>query len=298
MEENQLKMSDVSIIIPAYNEAEGIKATLDELINHEKLKECEIIVIDDGSKDDTGLIAGGVTGVKVIRHKVNRGYGTAIGTGSRASSRKILAWYDADGQHQPEDLVNVVERLIEDDLDYCIGVRGKDSSVDKSRILGKSILKAIVNLLAREPVADFNSGMRVFKKEIFMKYISLLPKRFGASTVTTFIMQERYYCGAEVPIRVRSRVGKSTVKQFRDGLQTLSLIINIITLFRPQRVFGSVGLITILVGSIYSIAVAIMEGIGVPILGAIVIIFGLQILVFGILSEQISQLRIGRFDDM
>lgn len=293
----QLQMKDVSIIIPAYNEEGGIRATLEELKADEVLRDCEIIVIDDGSKDRTYEEASSVEGVRVLRHRVNRGYGTAIATGSRAAKGKIFAWYDADGQHRPEDMVKVLNTLIQDDLDYCIGVRGKDSFVDKSRVLGKSVLKTFVNWMAREPMGDFNSGMRAFKRDVFMRYISLLPKRFGASTVTTFIMQERFYVGAEVPIVVRERVGKSTVKQVRDGLRTISLIMNIILLFRPMEVFGTVGILTILLGSVYGIVRAVLGGRGVPTLAAIVILFGIQILFFGVFSSQISQLRIERFDD-
>lgn len=295
--ENKLQMKDVSLIIPAYNEEGGIRKTLEELKANEILKDCEIIVVDDGSKDRTFEEASSVPGVRVIKHKVNRGYGTGIATGSRASTGRIIAWYDADGQHRPEDLIKVLNKLIDDDLDYCIGVRGKDSFVDKSRVLGKSILKKFVNLLAKEPMGDFNSGLRAFKREVFMRYISLLPDRFGASTVTTFIMQERYYAGAEVPIVVRERIGKSTVKQFRDGMRTISLIMNIIILFRPREVFGSMGIFAILIGTVYGIYKAILEGMGIPTLAAIVILFGIQILFFGIFSAQISQLRIERFDD-
>lgn len=293
----QIQMKDVSIIIPAYNEEGGIRSTLEELKADEQLKDCEIIVIDDGSKDKTYEEAASVTGVRVLRHRVNRGYGTAIATGSRACTGKIIAWYDADGQHRPEDLVKVLRKMMDEDLDYCIGVRGKDSFVDKSRVLGKSVLKTFVNWMAKEPMGDFNSGMRAFKRDVFMRYVSLLPKRFGASTVTTFIMQERYYIGAEVPIVVRQRVGKSTVKQVRDGLRTISLIMNIILLFRPMEVFGTAGIFTILLGSVYGIVRAVLGGRGIPTLAAIVILFGIQILFFGVFSSQISQLRIERFDD-
>lgn len=296
---NRERMShkDVSIIIPAYNEEGGIEGTLRELLANEQLKECEIIVIDDGSKDKTYEKASGVEGIIVCRHPFNKGYGSAVATGARISNGKIIAWYDADGQHRPEDMVRVLDKLLEEDFDYCIGVRSKDSFEDKSRAVGKRVLKIIVNLLAKEPMGDFNSGLRAFKREIFMRYLSLLPKRFGASTVTTFIMQEQRYNGVEVPILVRERIGKSTVRQVRDGLQTLSLIMNIITLFRPKEVFGSIGIVTVLIGSIYGIIVALTEGLGVPILSAVIIIFGLQILLFGVLSAQISQLRTERFED-
>ncbi len=130
-----------------------------------------------------------------------------------------------------------------------------------------------------------------------LKYLNLLPKRFGASTVTTFIMQEVNYVGGDIPICVRKRVGKSSVRQLRDGMMTISLIFNIIILFRPKEIFGSLGIVLILLGAVYGIACAILEGLGVPVLAAIVIVLGIQILFLGILSSQISQLRLEHYND-
>lgn len=191
-------MIKVSVIIPAYNEAMGIKDTLVEL--EEFLDEdFEILVIEDGSEDNTYEIVDELTkeysNIRCIRHRRNKGYGSAIVTGCRHANGNIIAWYDADGQHRPEDLLAIISKMEKEDLDYCIGIRTKDSYQDKSRIIGKSILKRVVNFLAKEPMADFNSGMRAFRKEVLIKYINLLPRRFGASTVTSFIMQEENYVG-------------------------------------------------------------------------------------------------------
>lgn len=292
-------MIKVSVIIPAYNEAMGIKDTLVEL--EEFLDEdFEILVIEDGGEDNTYEIVDELTkeysNIRCIRHRRNKGYGSAIVTGCRHATGNIIAWYDADGQHRPEDLLAIISKMEKEDLDYCIGIRTKDSYQDKSRIIGKSILKRVVNFLAKEPMADFNSGMRAFRKEVLIKYINLLPRRFGASTVTSFIMQEENYVGGEVPIHVRKRVGKSSVKQFRDGILTISLIFNIIILFRPKEIFGSLGILTILLGAIYGIVCAVVDGLGVPVLSAIVIGLGIQILFLGILSSQISQLRLEHYD--
>ena len=292
-------MIKVSVIIPAYNEAMGIRDTLVEL--EEFLNEdFEILVIEDGGEDNTYEIVDELTkeysNIRCIRHRRNKGYGSAIVTGCRHANGNIIAWYDADGQHRPEDLLAIISKMEKEDLDYCIGIRTKDSYQDKSRIIGKSILKRVVNFLAKEPMADFNSGMRAFRKEVLIRYINLLPRRFGASTVTSFIMQEENYVGGGGPIHVRKRVGKSSVKQFRDGILTISLIFNIIILFRPKEIFGSLGILTILLGAIYGIVCAVVDGLGVPVLSAIVIGLGIQILFLGILSSQISQLRLEYYD--
>ena len=286
-----------TIIIPAYNEAAGIKDTLVELAGYVP-KEYEILVVDDGSADNTfDIVSGlGYPNIRCIRHKKNRGYGSAIKTGCRNASGDIVVWYDADGQHRPEDLMAVVHKLEAENLDYCIGVRKKESHCDRNRKLGKYVLGKIVNLLAKEPVADFNSGMRAFKRTVLMKYLALLPQRFGASTVTTFIMQETECVGGECEILVRKRVGKSTVKPLRDGMRTLMLIMNIIILFRPKEVFGTVGVISVLIGVLYGVVNALAEGMGIPVLAAVICIFGIQTFFFGIISAQISQLRLEHYN--
>lgn len=286
-----------AVIIPAYNEAAGIKDTLVELAGFVP-KEYEILVIDDGSADNTFDIVNGLeySNIKCIRHKKNRGYGSAIKTGCKNASGDIVVWYDADGQHRPEDLMAVVHKLETENLDYCIGVRKKESHCDRNRKLGKYVLGKIVNLLAKEPVADFNSGMRAFKRSVLLKYLPLLPQRFGASTVTTFIMQETECVGGECEILVRKRVGESTVKPLKDGMRTIMLIMNIIILFRPKEVFGTVGIIAVIIGILYGVVCALSEGLGIPVLAAILCIFGIQTFFFGIISAQISQLRLEHYN--
>lgn len=289
---------EVTVIIPAYNESAGIGDTLKELAESVP-DEFEILVIDDGSADDTYDIVQniGYGNVRCIRHKRNRGYGAAVKTGCRNAAGEIVVWYDADGQHRPEDLLAVVDKMRTEKLDYCIGVRDRNSHCDRNRRLGKFVLKKIVNILAKEPVQDFNSGMRAFKKSVLLKYLPLLPDRFGASTITTFIMMETGHAGGTCDITVRARVGTSTVRPLRDGMRTLSLIMNIIILFRPIEVFGTVGLLSIAAGVLYGVIHALRNGLGIPVLAAVVCIFGIQSFFFGVISSQISQLRLERYGE-
>lgn len=289
----------ISIIIPAYNEENGIGSTLTELISYMNAKkyDYEVIVVDDGSKDNTYHVVSEIKEefpdiVKLEQHARNKGYGSAIKTAVRVAEGEYIAWYDADRQHRPEDLDKLIQHTLQEQLDYCIGNRSKDSYEDKNRKFGKKVLKIVVNLLAKEEMQDFNSGMRIFKKDIIKRYVNLLPKRFGASTVTSFLMQELEYRGGSVPIMTRQRVGKSSVRQIRDGLRTIALIMEIILLFRPMQVFGRVGIIALLLGSIYSLKEAFIKHQGFPVLGAIIIIFGIQVLIFGVMTAQISRLRL------
>lgn len=287
----------VSVIIPAYNESQGIKGTLEELISYMDMETMEIIVVDDGSTDKTADIVKTFEEVRLIRHHCNKGYGTAIKTGTKAANGEIVAWYDADGQHRPEDLHRVIDEIILKDLDYCIGIREKGSYEEPSRIFGKTIIRIFLRLLTRQKVSDFNSGLRAYKKEILMKYLSYLPKRFGASTVLTLLMQEEDYNGGEVPITVRKRVGKSSVRQIRDGVNSIILIMNVVYWFHPIRILGGTGIVMILAGMIYGIVSAISWGAGFPVLSAILILFGFQLFCFGLFSYQISCIRKERIED-
>lgn len=290
-------MKKVSVVIPAYNEEAGIENTLKELC--EVIPEnYNIIVVDDGSTDNTYKIASSIdmTKIKVLHHMVNKGYGAAIKTACRYAEGEIVVWYDADGQHRPIDLMAVVDKLISDDLDYVIGVRSKSSYVDKNRRMGKKILSWVANKVAREPMEDVNSGLRAFKREVLLHHLGLLPERFGASTVTSFIMQEMDYSGGYVPIIVRQREGMSTVKPIKDGMATLKLIMNIILLFRARQVFSWISVFFFIIGAIHGGIRVVTDGLGVPVLSAILLIAAIQLYFMGVISAQITSLRLENFD--
>lgn len=289
-------MRDLSIILPMYNEAEGIGDVLKAMTSDERFKDSEIIVVDDGSSDGCGDVVAQFETVRLITHPRNLGYGSALVSGMRASTRKYLVWMDSDGQHTFDDVHAVASKMISEQLDYVIGARTAASHQPTSRRLGKSVLRAAVRLAAAQPVSDFNSGLRGFRTEIIKRYLHLLTGGFGASTTTTLLMLERRYLGATQPITVLERVGTSSVRQVRDGFRTLLLVLRILLLFRPLTVFFSIGLIFVTVGMIYGISLAIVEGAGFPVLGAVITLVGVQTLLLGLVVDQISAIRRERFE--
>lgn len=285
-----------SIIIPAYNEEAGIAHTLDSLCQEEYFRDAEIIVINDGSTDQTRQVVSDFKQVKLIEHIFNRGYGSAICTGVRAASGDYIVWFDSDGQHQVADLIRICRKLVEEQLEYCIGVRDETSYQDPDRKLGKWLLKQAVNFSVGRSVPDFNSGLRGFRRDILHAYLHLLPKGFGASTLTTLLMVEGNHYGATLPITVVQRMmGKSTVRQFHDGMRTLQIILHIVILFKPLKFFGIMGLFFIFVGGLYGILKASINHLGVPISASLLIILGMESFFFGLLCDQISALRRERF---
>jgi glycosyltransferase involved in cell wall biosynthesis len=289
-------LSGLSVIIPAYNEAEGISATLAEVLGRPELAKSEIIVVDDASTDETASRIPKFPKVRLVQHTHNKGYSSSIASGIRAARGSHVCWFDADGQHRAEDLVAVTSSLIVHNWDYCIGVRTPQSYEEPSRRFGKWILRQAVRFVAGQSVCDFNSGLRGFRREVILRYLHLLPRGFGASTITTLLMLERGYFGGEVPIVVRKRVGKSTVRQVRDGFHTLLLLLRIFLLFKPLQFFGGLGALMVLIGGGYGLWKAFSLGQGFPILGALVVILGIQSFFFGLLADQVSALRRERFE--
>lgn len=285
----------ISVIIPAYNEEAGIAKTLTLLREEQYLDEAEIIVVDDGSTDNTARIVESFPTIRLIRHPFNRGYGSAICTGTRAAKGDYIFWFDSDGQHQVTDLVSICKKLTENHLEFCIGVRDEASYQDPNRKLGKWLLRQSVNFSVGQKVPDFNSGLRGFRRDILLRYLHLLPRGFGASTLTTLLMIESSHFGTTIPITVQKRIGKSAVKQFRDGMRTLQIILHIVILFKPLKFFGGVGTFLVAIGALYGVIKASINNLGIPVLALLIMVLGIQSFFFGLLCDQISALRRERF---
>jgi len=289
-------LSDLAVIIPAYNEQEGLGPTLQAL--RQACPQAQVIVIDDGSSDRTAEVARSAPGVRVIRHARNRGYGASLKTGMRATRRRYIAWYDADGQHRPEDLIRVAQPVLDGHYDVVIGVRGRDSAVQRDRAAGKWLLGFVARLVSGEKIPDLNSGLRCFRRDVILRYLHLLPDGFSASTTSTLMMMKRGYRIGYVPIVARPRVGKSTVKIFADGMRTLQLIVRIIVLFEAFKIFTMLGAALLVPGLIYGVAVALIKGQGFPTLAGTAVIAGLLTFFMGIVADQVVELRKERFEDL
>jgi len=287
-------LREVSICLPAYNEARAISGVLEKL--RENFPEAEIIVVDDGSADGTGEKARAVAGVRVLAHDRNSGYGASLKTAMRSATRKVIAWYDADGQHRPEDLAAVVTPVLKDEKDTVIGVRGADSHRQTARLPGKMLLKRVAELVARAPVPDLNSGLRAFRRDVILRYLHLLPDGFSASSTSTLLMMKRRYRIGYCPIKVRERIGQSTVKMLRDGGRTIKLLLRILMLFDAFLFFSLMSGVQLLAGAAYSAWAIHRSGIGLPVLGAVVLISGILTFFMGLLCDQVAALRLERLE--
>jgi glycosyltransferase involved in cell wall biosynthesis len=283
-------MSDkkISIIIPAYNEETGLKPTLEKLQGQPWINDHEIIVVDDGSTDNTYHVARSY-GVEVARHNTNKGYGAALKTGIRKASGQMVVMMDSDGQHDPEFLPRLFEML--EDHDMVIGTRTADSHQVKTRQAGKRVIRWVGEYLVEQKLPDYNSGFRGFNKKLIEKMLHIMPNGFSFSTTSTLAFLKEGYNIGTFPIVVKQREGRaSSVKFFKDGGKTIMLILRIIMLFNPLKIFLPASLITFLAGvafGVYGYLVAERFSNGAIVLT----ILGMFLFFIGLVADQISILN-------
>ena len=279
----------VSIVVPAYNEQQAIGKTVSDLAA--RYPEYELIVVDDGSTDQTGEILRDLP-CQVITHDPNRGYGAAWKTGCRVAKGDIIVFYDGDGQFQVEDVGRLVTLHISTNSVMTSGARQRASHTPLLRMPGKYVLNLVAKHLSRMDIPDLNCGLRAFDRRTLCAYLSLLPDGFSASTTSMLAFLKRRHKVSFLPIVTKAREGRSSVKIMRDGFGALLLIVRMITLFDPLFVFLPTALAAIGVSIVYSAYHVIAYRLGVPVFGATLFLSGVLLFFMGILCDQVSATRL------
>ena len=229
---------DISIVIPAYNEAGAIEPTLKalrEMIAKSGLT-AELIVVDDGSKDGTGDLVETFDDVRLIRHRQNKGYGASLKTGIRQASFPNIVITDADGTY-PIDMIPTLVRDI-GPFDMVVGARtGEQVQIPLVRRPAKAALNRLANYLSGMEIPDLNSGLRVMKRDVVLNFFRLLPSGFSFTTSVTLAMLTNDYNVSFVPIDYFQRTGSSKINPIKDTVNFFSLVIRMVLLYRPLRVF-------------------------------------------------------------
>ena len=277
--------STVSIVIPAMNEADAIGSVVSQLRGAATWR--EIIVVDDGSEDDTATRAR-AAGACVIRHPYNKGNGAAVKTGIRRASGEFVLIIDADGQHPPEDAQRIAARLGEFDL--VIGARNGATQATTARRAGNALLNNLASYLTSRPIPDLTSGFRGARTECLREFIHLLPNGFSTPTTTTLAFIKAGYNVAFEPIDARQRSGHSKIRFAHDGARFLLILLKIVTLFSPLRIFLPLSVLSFAVGSIYGVWNLIATG-KIPNGAVILILFAVIVFLVGLVSEQVASLR-------
>ncbi|NNJ93446.1 MAG: glycosyltransferase family 2 protein [Halobacteria archaeon] len=280
--------SEISIILPAKNESESLQTLLPVL--RKEFPDEEIIVVDDGSTDDTAEVCA-THGVSTIRHVYSMGNGAAIKTGARNAAGNILVFMDADGQHRPEDIRGLIE-MIKDGYDMAVGARQMDTHASLTRRIGNTLYNKLASLMTGYPILDLTSGFRAVRSRHFKKFLYLLPNKFSYPTTSTMAFFRSGLPVGYMPIHARQRSGdrKSHIRLFHDGFRFLIIILKIGALFSPMRFFLPISAALLLAGLIYYGYTYVAWG-RLTNMSAILFLSSLLTFLIGILSEQVSALH-------
>lgn len=277
-----------SVVIPAYNEQTGIGPLLEKMQQSGYLERYEVIVVDDGSTDDTAKIVAQYP-VRLVKHGINKGYGASLKTGIRRASCNKIMMLDSDGQHDP-DYLPVIEKML-DEAEMVIGDRNGDSYQVSNRKSGKWVIRKTGEFLVDQKLPDFNSGLRGFHTDLIRNFLHIMPNGFSFSTTSTLAFLKEGYTIGTFPIYVSERVGRnSSVKFFKDGTKTMLLLFRIIMLFNPLKVFFPGSVIFTLLGILWGF-IGYLVYLRVPNSAIILLTFGMFLFFFGMLADQIALLN-------
>lgn len=289
--------SDVSILVPAFNEEASVGAVIEQLRRLGDWR--EIVVVDDGSSDRTAELAK-AAGARVLRHPYNKGNGAAVKSAVRAARGDYILLLDADGQHSPGDIPRLLEKL--EDYDLVVGARSWKAQASFSRGLGNALLNRFASRLSEFNITDLTSGFRAARRNRFREFLHLLPNGFSYPTTSTLAFIKAGYNVAFIPIegRERSKSSFSKMRPWREGWRFVMIILRMVTLFSPLRVFFPIALTFFSLGlgyMVYTIATEVhVTNTSVLLLTGSAVLF-----LFGLLSEQIAALRFegsARGDDL
>jgi glycosyltransferase involved in cell wall biosynthesis len=236
--------SKVSIIVPARNEAASLRRLLPEIVV--RMPDAELIVVNDGSTDDTVEICHQY-GAKIVTHPYSMGNGSAVKSGARAAQGEILVFMDADGQHQPQDIPRLLKKLSEG-YDMVVGARDKGSQAGLHRALANGFYNWLASWMVGQNVADLTSGLRAVKANKFRKFLYMLPNGFSYPTTITMSFFRAGYAVGYMPIHSPRRIGTSHMRIVRDGVRFLLIIFKIGSLYSPLKLFFPISVFFFLLG--------------------------------------------------
>jgi glycosyltransferase involved in cell wall biosynthesis len=291
--------TSLTIVIPVYNEGECLTSFGSEAVDYCQKRGWKIIFINDGSRDNTKQILEELEAssiVKVVHHKVNRGYGGALKSGIQRVDTPFFVTMDGDGQHSLDDVEEVFRFAIKNNADMVVGKREAKYTSSAYRTLGKIIIRAFTKILMPLPITDLNSGFKFYRTDLAQRYITVCPDTMAFSDVITLVFLNERNLVMEHPISVSPRrVGQSTINTF-TAFETVMQVLNISLMFNPLRVFLPISTVCILAGLGWGIPI-ILLGRGVSVGAMLAIVTGLLFFVLGLLASQLSAIRMERLRD-
>jgi len=279
----------LSIVIPAKNESGAIGSVVATAL--EQFPDAEIIVVDDGSNDDTAKVASGA-GAKVVSHPESLGNGAAVKSGARAATGDLIAFMDGDGQHDARELVPLIKRL-EEGFEMAIGARDTGSHANVGRLFANGLYNGIASMMSGRKILDLTSGFRVARAEKFKQFLYLLPNGFSYPTTITMAFLRSGYPITFEPISAAKRVGKSHIRPIRDGVRFMIIIFKVATLYSPLKIFLPASGLFFATGMGYYAYTYLTMG---RFTNMSMLLFSASVIIFliGLISEQITALTYSR----
>ena len=275
----------ISIVMPAKNEAAAIKGVIESV--RQLLPDAEILVVDDGSTDDTAAIAESA-GARVIRNRYSMGNGAAIKTGARSAKGDVIIFMDADGQHDPHYISRLVEK-IEEGYDMAVGARSDNAHASTGRGIANRFYNRLATYMTGQKILDLTSGFRAVRAHNFREFLYLLPNGFSYPTTATMAFFRAGYSVAYVPIIAAQRIGKSHIHPLKDGVRFLLIIFKIGTLYSPLKLFFPVAFIHAGFGLGYYAYTYALDA-RLSIATVFMLTAAVTIFLIGLVSEQITAL--------
>jgi glycosyltransferase involved in cell wall biosynthesis len=279
-------MKSMTVILPAKNEVAGLKKILPAL--KQQMPDAEIIVVNDGSTDDTIAVCEAYQ-VKAVSHPYSMGNGAAVKTGARAAQGEILVFMDADGQHQPEDIPRLLDKLSEG-YDMVVGARTRESQAGAHRAVANGFYNRLASWMVGQKIWDLTSGFRAVRSKKFRQFLYLLPNGFSYPTTITMSFFRAGYGVAYLPIHAPKRMGSSHMRLIRDGIRFLLIIFKIGTLYSPLKLFMPVSMAFFGTGLGYYLYTYIKFS-RFTNMSALLFITSVLVFMMGLISEQITSLN-------
>lgn len=274
-----------TVVIPAMNEGESVGAVVADLKSAAPWG--EIIVVDDGSTDDTAARAA-AAGARVIRHPYNKGNGAAVKSAIRHAEGRFILIIDADGQHRPADALRLIAQL--DAYDLVVGARSAATQATAMRRYGNAVLNWLAGYLAGRPIPDLTSGFRAARREHLLEFLHLLPNGFSTPTTTTLAFLRAGYSVCFEPIEAARRQGASKIRLGKDGVGFFLILLKVITIFSPLRIFLPISIAAFSAGAAYAVWTIATQS-HVTNSSVLLIVVSVVIFLIGLVSEQIASLR-------
>lgn len=279
----------LSIVVPAYNEENGLGGVLRHLSELKQEHNFEIIVVDDGSQDQTAEVVRQFADIKLIQHPQNRGYGAALKSGIRQANSDTICITDADGTYPNDRIPSLVAHMVAQDGDMVVAARtGENVAIPLIRRPAKWFITRLASYVAGVHIPDLNSGLRIFSRETALSFFSILPDGFSFTATITLGMLTNGYKVEYLPIDYHQRIGRSKIKPIQDTLNFIQLISRMALYFRPLKVFVPLSLVLFVAAVIWALVSKFILGRLADVSVLVMIMSAIQVYTIGMLAELVN----------